>query len=315
MCNPINLADANFDDDIERLIEQNASDIPWSVDSPIGKRSQQAMLKTMLAHLKATYALIPVDAIGAALLRAGVPAEVEEAVKPKAREILDATEAEAPPVPPPAVPVIEEWLSTIAALGIEVTAEMIDDLNNAATAAALEGLNAWGKELGVEFTGVWGEGNMAGLAGETLDWAQEHGGELITGIDETTRGNINRIVSQGLKNQDGVDGIKKALEEFIDDDQMTAGRAKMIARTETNNAVSRGAFEANSAVGAREKEWIWYGGPCPTNVCENNEGEGRIPINDAFSSGHMYPSAHPMCRCTVVYFGVDPTKLGALNPE
>ncbi len=89
----------------------------------------------------------------------------------------------------------------------------------------------------------------------------------------------------------------------------------MIARTETANAVSEGAYRANAEVGASEKEWIWHGGNCSSGVCPDNEADGRIPIDDAFSSGDLYPAAHPNCLCVVTYYGVDIDKLNALGGE
>ena len=303
---PINLADAILlDDDIERLIEQNAAHIPWSADGALGVKTSKALDKTMLKYLRALYKAFPTAKMTAALRGAGVP---EEEVKESWRLLLreaDASDA--------AAEVVDDWLLAAETIRAVVLAELAEDFNNAAAQAALASLNEWAKDMGVEFAGMWGEGNMASLADSTLDWAREHGGELITQIDDATRDTINQIVARGLENQDGTRGIQKAIEHFIDDDQMTKARAEMIARTEANNAVSRGAYEANAAVGASEKEWLYYGGACPSGVCPDNEGDGRIPIDDSFSSGHSYPTAHPRCRCVVVYFGVDIDKLRGLG--
>jgi len=323
MCDPrlINLADAIYlDDDIERLIEQNAAHIPWSADSALGVKTRKALDKTMLKYLRALYKAFPMAKMTAALRHLGVP---EEATTEAAEEwaafqhkMMERTlifkEGELL-APPEARDITEDWLLAAETIRAVVLAELAEDFNNAAAQAALAALNEWAKDKGIEFTGLWGEGNMASLADSTLDWAREHGGELITQIDDATRATINQIVASGLENQDGTRGIQKALEHFIDDDQMTKARAEMIARTEANNAVSRGAYEANAAVGAREKEWLYYGGVCPSGVCPDNEGDGRIPIDDSFSSGHSYPTAHPRCQCVVVYFGVDIDKLRGLG--
>jgi len=49
-----------------------------------------------------------------------------------------------------------------------------------------------------------------------------------------------------------------------------------------------------------EKHWLVTGGRiCP--ICQNNDGEGWIPAETAFSSGHDHPLAHPACRCATQY--------------
>ena len=382
MCDPrlINLADAvGLDDDIERLIEQNAAHIPWSADSALGVKTRKILQSLMEKYLEGVYGTFPMESMVNVLKQLGVPEAVAESamlevgptltektetlnkaleelrdakkraddlvrkmrkrervtpqwmqdIKKKmeaAREDYQAAQERLGklveqytgnvtekwlPKPAKAVPKAVPKVTAVPLVDIQrvVITKLYNELDDAAAKAALASLNEWAKDMGVEFAGMWGEGNMASLADSTLDWAREHGGELITQIDDATRDTINQIVARGLENQDGTRGIQKAIEHFIDDDQMTKARAEMIAQTEANNAVSRGAYEANAAVGASEKEWLYYGGACPSGVCPDNEGDGRIPIDDSFSSGHSYPTAHPRCRCVVVYFGVDIDKL------
>ena len=84
-------------------------------------------------------------------------------------------------------------------------------------------------------------------------------------------------------------------------------RASRIARTELSNSYNFGqedslrqAREAGELPGDPEKTWM-AGGADPCEKCTGNEGEGYIPLDDTFSSGHMRPTAHPQCECAGGY--------------
>jgi len=50
-------------------------------------------------------------------------------------------------------------------------------------------------------------------------------------------------------------------------------------------------------LGCEGKEWLTAGGGC--DICGDNEGDGAIPIENNFSSGHARPPAHPRCLCSL----------------
>ena len=82
-------------------------------------------------------------------------------------------------------------------------------------------------------------------------------------------------------------------------------RAFRIARTEISNAYNFGqlnsikqAMDEGYLPGVPEKEWI-AGGQDPDDICTTNEDEGSIPIDQAFPSGDMHPTAHPQCECAL----------------
>lgn len=146
-----------------------------------------------------------------------------------------------------------------------------------------------------------------------VDLARERAGDLIVGVDDTTRNTVGNIIGNALEAQDSIPQVKRTLESFLDDEDIWGARAERIARTEMNDAVSLGANRAAEDIGAKEKEWITAGGPdVDEEICLPNEGQGRIGFKRNFQSGHDFPSGHPNCRCTVVYFGSDPQKVAAL---
>ena len=288
MCKP---RDPNRAPTILDILEQNASaKIPASVESPEGKKVVKRFEKAALAYLKSLYAGIPIDAMMAVLKKQGIEeARIEEQAPGEVEKLM------------------AEWVASHANASAEET--LAQAMIVAAQTGAAVALNDL---LKIEGLGVLTD-LPVGLADATLEFARDRAGLLITDIDEVTRKRIAEIIAQGLENQDGIDGIRRSLVEFTDLDE---ARAELIARTEANRAMSEGAFRANEAIGATEKEWITVGDKDVDDViCIPNEDEGKIPIRDSFQSGDLFTPGHPDCRCSVVYFGVDPEKLEAISGE
>jgi len=126
-------------------------------------------------------------------------------------------------------------------------------------------------------------------------WAQKHGARLVTQMDEETKRRLAGVVSNGIKNKRGVDGIGRDIRKEIQ--QMSVYRGRMIGRTETANALSQGSLDAMKDMGIEGKEWVVAGGPC--DICSDNAAAGVIPVDQAFPSGDMAPPAHPNCECAL----------------
>lgn len=138
-------------------------------------------------------------------------------------------------------------------------------------------------------------------------WAKGHAGELVEGVTKTDANRIGKIVARGIDKEQTPDQVADEILKYVNDDQMTKERAKAIAMTETNNALSIGAFSANEAAGATSKDWFDLEGSC--EICQGNDAVGEIKMQATFPSGHMYPTAHPWCRCFCqFYFQVEPKK-------
>lgn len=133
---------------------------------------------------------------------------------------------------------------------------------------------------------------------DARDWAREQAAELISGIDETTRDDLRRIIADGLDDNIGLDEIADAIEAATGFDE---DRADLIARTEISNANSTAAVEGYKA--ARDegvnvmKEWLVDDEPCA--ICEANAAQGPIDLDEDFESGDDSPPAHPNCECAV----------------
>ncbi len=130
---------------------------------------------------------------------------------------------------------------------------------------------------------------------QAIDWAEKHSATLVKGIDEETQRRLAHTISQGIENKRGVPGLARDIKkEFAD---MSRHRSQTIARTESSNALSQTSLDSMNDMGIDGKEWIWGGDEW--DECAENEAEGVIPVNQAFSSGHMAPTAHPNCTCAI----------------
>ncbi len=124
----------------------------------------------------------------------------------------------------------------------------------------------------------------------------------LTGdLEEVTKERLRAAVSDAVSSGATVDEIVGAIEATMDN--FGTVRAEMVAQTEVNSAYNFGRHEIAEAAGMSEKAWITESGdPCPT--CTGNEGEGWIPIGQAFSSGDQMPTAHPRCYCSLDFRSV-----------
>lgn len=191
----------------------------------------------------------------------------------------------------------------------------------------LEELSIEGVDQGQKVGWRGGINDLADNAGLTSPFKGEHGfipqtneaslaaarkrsGQLVKGISGQTRNQIGQIIENGLRTQKGTDAIAKEIAGVLGDADRTRKRANVIAKTETNRAMSKGARNAADQVGAKEKEWVTVGDRrVNVPICQANEGDGKVGRTRTFSSGHGEPPGHASCRCVAVYFGADSKKI------
>ena len=49
----------------------------------------------------------------------------------------------------------------------------------------------------------------------------------------------------------------------------------------------------------KRKEWLAGNDGLVCDICKKNVEVGAIPLSSKFPSGHLYPPAGPMCRCSL----------------
>ena len=132
---------------------------------------------------------------------------------------------------------------------------------------------------------------------QAVTWAEKHGAQLVTQMDEETKTRLAQTISDGIKNKRGIPGLQRDIKNtFID---MSKYRSELIARTETANALSTASLDSMKDMGIEGKQWITAGDADVSDECMGNEAEGVIPVNQTFSGGVMGPPQHPDCRCVV----------------
>ena len=147
---------------------------------------------------------------------------------------------------------------------------------------------------------------------EAVEWARRYAGELIKGINSTTRGSVKRALSLWLDTPGSTMGdlfrqigiIEEIPGKFV----FSAARAQMIGVTEVTRAYFEGnqaAARATEAEGLVKWRKIWRTNRdnlvC-TEFCEPLDDKSVIGVNTEFPDGAgQGPPRHPRCRCWPAY--------------
>ena len=129
-----------------------------------------------------------------------------------------------------------------------------------------------------------------------MDFLNEHALENTNSYSDTMKEDIALEVQQGVEQGQSVDGIASTIGNFFDD--QSDYRAERLARTETIDAYAQGNLEGYRQSGVvTGKEWLPDESACP--ICQENQEDGVISLDDSFSSGDDAPPAHPNCECAL----------------
>lgn len=164
--------------------------------------------------------------------------------------------------------------------------------------------------------------------------AAQQAADLVTAIDEETRGAIRDIIQRGQSGELDIDAQVRLLKQLMglnrpqanaawnyllarqEDnpdmaDELTAKyvdravrlRSEMIARTETIRAANTGQQDAwaeavQQGLIPSDSQQVWVASPDACDECEALDGES-VPLGATFSSGDDGPPAHPNCRCAL----------------
>lgn len=113
-------------------------------------------------------------------------------------------------------------------------------------------------------------------------------------IDETTRSRMINLIRDSRLELDTLEELSNMIvTEF---EGISDNRAYLIANTETNQAMSTAQQAFLTENGFKTKQWVGAGpNTCP--ICQGNEDDGPVQIDQSFSSGDDHPPAHPGCEC------------------
>lgn len=137
-------------------------------------------------------------------------------------------------------------------------------------------------------------------------WAMDRAAEMVTEIDDTTRDGLRRLMADAI---DEGQTNEQIAADIATSDLFGGPRAMLIARTETTNAENNGTVIGWRESGVvRGKGWVPDAEAC--EICLDNEADGEIGLDEAFSSGDTEPGAHPNCECTLEAYLDDPGDTG-----
>lgn len=133
------------------------------------------------------------------------------------------------------------------------------------------------------------------------DWAAQHAGEMITGVNETTKKEISALLNKAINN-----GLskKELIEQLQASFAFSKYRANMIANNEIGMAYIQGTIAQHTDLMQRTgiewyKYWATQNDDKVSDICSGNEHQGWIPFTQDFSSGHSAPLGHVNCRCVL----------------
>lgn len=137
----------------------------------------------------------------------------------------------------------------------------------------------------------WTPGNPPNpdeLGGDFTQFLEEQG-TRIKGIDETTRHDIGEALERGLANGTPVKEIARDIDQVLGDPK----RAMLIARTETNRAMTQASLATYRRNEIGEWDLLTMPGACP--VCEAIRATNPHSVADTIE----LPPEHPNCRCSI----------------
>ena len=143
----------------------------------------------------------------------------------------------------------------------------------------------------------------------------EYGGQLIEGINETTRTALMDELSTGYDAGEGIKELSERVQRVFKD--ATDVRAELIARTESIKASNAASVEAYRQSGVVEsKEWLAERDNRTCPFCEDLDGKTASLDTNFFNEGDELtvdgktlsfdngdvgePPAHGNCRCTTI---------------
>jgi hypothetical protein len=198
----------------------------------------------------------------------------------------------AQPMPPKVETVIDEAVKAMPWPTVQSSTATV--LQEAIMAGSKEGEDALTKITGIKVKNNFRMANPLAIAA-----AEEQAAKLITGISETTRSALNKLVvtalTEGWSHQMLIDRIVK-------DHAFSEERAKIITQTELRRAQVQGNIDqwrANAARGSRTMKRVVLGmNENHCIACETAVREGPIPLDDSWSVGFA-PPFHPGCYCNI----------------
>jgi hypothetical protein len=237
--------------------------------------------------------LAPIDHVTTKIMSAAFAAEQAETLRilARARAVFASIEAASAPDPGHLAAVVGAVAVAQEGRAKKLVAQLVAQL----VAAMQAGHSMEATRLAVEAS--FAVANPAAVA-----WAEAHAGELVKGIDATTRDRVQALITQAI--QDGRPYSQTTADLKALYSGFSTYRAQLIATQESAVAYGQGAMNLGRWMQdgglAMEKSWLTSGLDRICDGCESNEGEGWIPFDQDFGNFGEWTPGHVGCRCDVM---------------
>lgn len=145
---------------------------------------------------------------------------------------------------------------------------------------------------------------------QALEYAQTRAAELVGkkwvngvlvdnpdakwAITDTTREELRELIARAFAEQWTPAELSKQIDSaFV----FSAGRAEMIAETETAMAQTAATVQTGKNLGATTKSIQMSNLHDIDDECDDAEEDGEVPIDKPYSNGSLHVPLHPRCRC------------------
>lgn len=144
-------------------------------------------------------------------------------------------------------------------------------------------------------------------------WAEGRAAAQVRRINETTRSQLNTLITNAVADGTGWPTLAKQIESAFEDfagpplfpSKKFRSRAQMVAAYETGDAMEAGHFMAAEELAAAgwkmQKKWLNASDERVRPAHRENTAAGWIGLDKAFPSGHMRPPSDAGCRCALVH--------------
>lgn len=174
--------------------------------------------------------------------------------------------------------------------GAYVAAGMVEQAGGDVSQPAWLGTVDWSR---------WTPGNNAAAVqlaanegGRSLAQMLDDAEVVIKGVRGSLLDKLGDSLGEGMANGESIDDLASRVSDLLEDES----RGDIIARTESARAASVASMDEYAANGVTAKEWLTFD---PCDICEENEADGAIGLDEVFASGDSEPPAHPNCRCAI----------------
>jgi hypothetical protein len=113
-------------------------------------------------------------------------------------------------------------------------------------------------------------------------------------ITETTREDLRELIGQAFAEQWTPAELARRIDESF---TFSAGRAEMIAETETAMAQTAATVQTGKNLGATTKSLQMSNLHDVDDECDTAQAAGLIPIDEPFPDGALHVPLHPRCCC------------------